>query len=66
MPASRGENSIDKVTGRSKDIDGNVIVNYNDNTFLNTMVYYVKFTYGVIKEYTANIIVGNIYTQVDP
>ena len=62
MPASRGENSIDKVTGRSKDIDGNVIVNYNDNTLSNTMVYCVKFPYGVIEEYAANIIAGNIYT----
>ena len=57
---------MDKVTGRSKDIDGNVTVNYNDNTFLNTIVYYVKFPYGVIEENAANILAGNIYIQVDP
>ena len=57
---------MDKVTGRSKDIDGNVIGNFNDNSFLNTMMYYVKFPYDVIEEYAANIIAGNIYTQVDP
>lgn len=30
------------------------------------MVYYVNFLDGVIKEYAANIIAGNMYTQVDP
>ena len=30
------------------------------------MMYYVEFPYDVIKEYDANIIAGNIYTQVHP
>ena len=46
--------------------DGSVIGNYNDNTFLNTMVYDVEFSDSTIREYAANIIAENMYAQVDP
>ena len=35
-----------KIKGRSKDVDGNVIGNNNDNPFLETMVYDVEFPDG--------------------
>ena len=58
----QGENnSMAKVVGRSKDAEGNVIGTYNDNPFANTMVYDVEFPDGVIKEYAANVIAGNMY-----
>ena len=60
------KNTHAKVIGRSKDADGNVIGTYDDNPFLNTMVYEVEFPDGVIKEYAANIIAENMYAQVDP
>ena len=50
-----------KVKGCSKNANGNIIGNYNDTPFLNTMVYDIKFSYGVIKEYAANIIAKNMY-----
>lgn len=55
-----------KVKGNSNDADGNIIGNYNDNLFLNTMVYDVEFPDGAIKEYAANIIAENMYAQIDP
>ena len=60
------KNTMAKVKSRSKDADGNIIESYNDNPFLNTMVYDVEFPDGVIKEYAANIIAENMYAQVDP
>ena len=61
----KGENTNAKVIGRSKDADGNIIGNYNDNPFLNTMIYDVEFPDGTIKEYADNIIIEIIYAQVD-
>ena len=55
-----------KVKSRSKDADGNIIGQYNDNPFLNTMVYDVEFYDGTIKEYATNIIAENMFAQVDP
>ena len=60
------KHSMAKVKGRSKDAEGNIIGSYNDNHFLNTIVYDVEFPDGVVKEYAANIIAENMYTQVDP
>ena len=60
------KHSMAKVKSRSKDADGNIIGQYNDNPFLNTMVYDVEFPDGTIKEYAANIIAENMFAQVDP
>ena len=65
MSTSRG-NTNTKVIGRTNDADGNIIGNYNDNPFLNTMIYDVEFPDGTIKEYAANVIADNMYAQVDP
>ena len=54
-----------KVIGRAKDINGEVIGVYDNNPLLNTMVYEVEFPDGEIKEYAANVIAENMYSQVD-
>ena len=54
-----------KVVGSSKDDDRNIIGKYDINPMLNTMVYDVEFTDGSICKYGANVIPGNMYSQVD-
>ena len=54
-----------KVIGRAKDSDGAIIGSYDDNPFLNTLVYNVQFPDGEVKEYAANVIAENMYSQVD-
>ena len=38
---------------------------YHDNPILNTMIYDVEFPDGEVREYSANIIAENMYSQVD-
>ena len=54
-----------KVKGRSKDIHGNVIGTYDSNPLLNSIVYDVEFLDSAIKQYSANIITQNMFSQVD-
>ena len=54
-----------KVIGRTKDSNGEVVGTYNENPFLNTIIYDVEFPDGEIKEYGANVITENMYSQVD-
>jgi hypothetical protein len=54
-----------KVKGRSLNDKGELIGKYDPNPMLNTLVYDVEFPDGEIKEYSANIIAENIYSQVD-
>ena len=54
-----------KVVGSFKENNGNIIGKYDSNPMLNTMVYDVKFTDGSIQDYGANVIVDNMYSQVD-
>lgn len=54
-----------RVVGRSKDQNGNVIGSYDSNPMLNTMLYDVEFPDGAIREYGANVIADNMYSQVD-
>ena len=54
-----------KVLRRSKDIDGNPIGAYNDHPLLNTIKYDVEFPDGEVKEYCANLIAENMFSQVD-
>ena len=51
--------------GRAKDIDDNVIGSYGNNPILNSLVYYVEFEDGVVKQYATNTIASNMYAQVD-
>ena len=53
------------VIGRSKDVHGDLIGDYNQNPFLNTQVYDVEFHDGTVREYSANTIAQNMYQQVD-
>jgi hypothetical protein len=54
-----------KVINRAKDSDGNFIGTYDDNPVLNSMVYDVEFPDGDVRQYSANIIAQNMYSQVD-
>ena len=53
-----------KIVGRSKDWYGKMIVKYEVNPMLNTMVYNAEFIYGSIREYGANVISNNVDSQV--
>ena len=50
---------------RSKDDHGNLIGEYNDKPHLNTAVYDVEFSDGMIREYSANAIAESISSQVN-
>ena len=54
-----------KVVGRVKGNDGRVVGTYNENPFLNSVVYDVEFPDGAVKQYAANIIAENMLSQVD-
>jgi hypothetical protein len=54
-----------KVIGRHKDKNGNIIGSFNENPILNTIVYDVEFPDGAMKQYAANLIAENMYSQVD-
>jgi hypothetical protein len=63
---AQGENmQLAKVLRRSTDDSGRNIGHFDDNPFLNTLVYDVEFPDGSVKEYAANIIAENLYSQVD-
>ena len=53
------------VVGRHRDHDGNTIEFQNKNPILNTAVYDVQFPDGAMKQYAANTIAENLYSQVD-
>ena len=54
-----------RVIGRSLDKDGHPVGIYNANPILNTRIYDVEFPDGSIKQYSANLIAENLYSQVD-
>ena len=54
-----------KVRGRTTDVDGEVKGSYNENPLLNTLSYDVVFDDGEVKEYSANVIAENMFSQVD-
>ena len=54
-----------KVIGRYKDAHGKIVGTYDTNPLMNTLVYDVKFTDGDVREFSANIICENMYSQVD-
>ena len=55
----------EKVKGRAKDYDGNSIGTFDINPILNSIVYDVEFPDGAIKQYAANTIAENMYSQLD-
>ena len=54
-----------RVVGRVLDDNGNYVGNFDENPLLNTLMYKVKFSDGTVREYTANVILENLYNQVD-
>ena len=54
-----------KLIQRTIGPDGQVTVTYDNNPFLNSIIYDVEFPDGQVKEYAANIIAENMLTQVD-
>ena len=54
-----------KVIKRVFGPDGKVAEKYDNNPYLNSIMYEVELADGRIKEYGANIIVENMLTQVD-
>ena len=54
-----------KVISRVVDENGHYLGLYDDNPILNTLMYNVKFSDGTVKEYTANTIMENVFSQVD-
>ena len=54
-----------KVLRRHRNADGDTIGTRDDNPVLDTRVYDVEFSDGSIKQYAANIIAENMYSQVD-
>ena len=62
----QGENQMNaKVIGRAKDDEGKMVGHFHDNPLLNSIVYDVEFPDGAVKQYAANIIAENMYSQVD-
>jgi hypothetical protein len=55
-----------KVIGRKRDHNGNPLGTAHNNPILDTRVYEVQFQDGHTESYAANIIVENMYAQVDP
>ena len=54
-----------KVTQISVDSEGVTTGSYDDNPFLNSIIYDIDFSDGTVKEYSANVIAENMLTQVD-
>jgi hypothetical protein len=53
-----------KIIGRKRDPNGNLIGSYNPNPLLNTRVYLASFPNGHIAEFKANLISESIYNNV--
>ena len=53
-----------KVIGSSKNEEGSITGKYDDLPHLNSIVYNVEFMDGEVREYSANVIAENMYSQV--
>ena len=54
-----------KVIFRTIDSNGEIIGNFHENQVLYSLVYDVEFPDGAVKNYAANVIAGNVLSQVD-
>ena len=54
-----------KVIGRTVEPEGHIVGTYHENPIMNNIVYDVKFPDGEVKEYLANIIAENLFSQAD-
>ena len=59
------KNFTGKVRRRALGPDGNIIGKYDNNPYLNSVMYGMEFIDSQVKEYGANIIVENMLSQVD-
>ena len=59
-------NALAKIIRQSVYHNGKVIVSFNGNLLLNTLIYECKFPDGTIKEYAANITAKNIFNECNP
>ena len=56
---------LGKVIGRKRDAGDNLIGVGHTNPIFNIRLYQVQFPEGQVKEYSANIIAQNLYSQLD-
>jgi hypothetical protein len=59
------EMSVGHVTKRAIGPDGTIAGTYDENPYLNSMIYEVEFPDEQVQEYAANTIAENMLTQVD-
>ena len=59
------ERAIGKVSRRALTPEGHEVGRYDENPYLNSIVYEVEFEDGQMQEYSANLIAENMLTQVD-
>ena len=59
------EMSTGRVTQRAMGPHGRLAGSYNDDSFKNSMIYKAKFLDGQVREYAANIIAKNMFTQTN-
>eukprot|EP00957_Ditylum_brightwellii_P097441 7421238-Ditylum_brightwellii.AAC.1 len=57
--------SVAKVARQALGPDNHVVGCYDENPFLNSIVYEAEFPDGQVKEYAANFIAENMLLQVD-
>ena len=57
--------AIRKVKRHALRSDGMVSGKYNNNPFLNSIIYEVEISDGQVKEYSANLIAKDMLTQID-
>ena len=58
--------ALARVVRRCIGSDGKVIGEHDENPMLNTLVYECEFPDGSVKEYAANVIAENIFSEADP
>jgi hypothetical protein len=54
-----------KLKRRSIDDNGKTIWTFSDNPIMSSIVYEIEFPDGELKEYAANILAENMFSQVD-
>ena len=60
-----GQPTMGKVKQRTIGSDGKAMGRYDPNPILNSIIYDVEFPDGQVKEYAANILAENMFSQVD-
>ena len=65
MPHPDGEMREATIRSRKRTHDGNLVGSANDNPVLDSRVYEVEFGDGNYREYSANVLLENLYQQID-